>query len=148
MCLCMYCLCLQLMWPDVWTEPWLWAVDSSPVWKTQPVTRTGCTKSVNSSSTQLLPSTPRWVRHSVHLSIHLSVRLSHLCVFVVFYRVKLLWRKVCSASPRESQQRSSKPSAAATSSRGWSQRFVNSRRDSRSADNTPLCSLLTRFLSC
>lgn len=74
------------MWPDVWTEPWLWAADSSPVWKTQPATLTGCMKFVNSSSKQLLPSTQRSVCHSVHTSISLPACLLFFlsyCVFVL-----------------------------------------------------------------
>lgn len=131
--------CLQLMWPDVWTKPLPWAAGSSPVWKTRPATPTGCMKSVNSSSTLLRPSTQRWVwqsvRPSLHPPVHLSVCLTWVCVFLS--RVKPLWRKVCTASLRESHPRFSRLSAAATSSRGWSLRFVNSR-----LSITPRCSSL------
>ncbi len=83
MCVCV-CVCLQLMWPDVWAEPWLWAAGSSPVWKTQPVTLTGCTSSVSCSSTQLQPSTQRSVCHPAHPSTCPPVCLpvSPVCVCV------------------------------------------------------------------
>lgn len=40
-------------------------------------------------------------------------------------RERPLWREACSASRRESPRRFSRPSAAATSSRGWSRRSVS-----------------------
>lgn len=40
-------------------------------------------------------------------------------------RERPLWKEACSASRRESPRRFSKPSAAATSSRGWSRRSVS-----------------------
>lgn len=122
--LCKWFVCLQAMWPDAWMELWLWAVDSSPAWKTQPAILTGCMKSANSSFTQLPLSTQRWVCHSVPPSTQLSLRAPHLRVIVLLCRVKRLWRRVSSASRRESRQRFSKPFAAATSSRGWLRRFV------------------------
>lgn len=57
-------------------------------------------------------------------SVFLSLRRPHRRLLTSLCRAKPLWRRVCSASPRESQQRSSKLSAAATSSRGWSRRLV------------------------
>lgn len=75
------------------------------------------------------------VHHTIHLSTCLSVCLTCVCVFLS--RVKPSWRKVCTASLRESHPRFSRLSAAATSSRGWSLRFVNSR-----LSITPRCSSL------
>lgn len=44
---------------------------------------------------------------------------------VLLCRERPLWREACSASRRESPPRFSRPSAAATSSRGWSPRSVS-----------------------
>lgn len=74
------CVCVQLMWPDVWMAPLPWAADFSPAWKTQPATPTECTKSANSSCTQLLPSTLRWVLRSVHRPISSPPSASHCAV--------------------------------------------------------------------
>lgn len=82
------------------------------------------------------------VHHTIHLSTCLSVCLTCVCVFLS--RVKPLWRKVCTASLRESHPRFSRLSAAATSSRGWSLRFVNSRLSI--TPRAPLWSPLTKFV--
>lgn len=57
-------------------------------------------------------------------------------------RVKPLWRKAYSASRRESRQRFSRRSAAATFSRGWSQRSVS---EKSAADSPRVVLVLTAF---